>query len=108
MGTAACANFGFQRNMLFYKRLRQKFSQVRRMAIPCPTFFTPTLRQYDRYSGQVRGWRFGRILRVHAQTPLKFFDPLFQRCIFSLQFSNTLLIELFFFGNWIFQFDFPP
>ncbi len=77
---AASAYFWLEMKMFFYQLLRQKFSQMRLVALSCSAFFTPTFRRNDGYSGWIRRWRLGRILRIHPQKPFKFFDTLFQHC----------------------------
>jgi len=77
---AACAHFGLEMKMFFYKLLRQKLSHVRFMTFSCSAFFASTLRQYDGHSGRIRRWRLRRILRIYSQKPFKFLDTLFQHC----------------------------
>ncbi len=95
MFAAACASVRFKMNMLFNKLLWQQRSQMRRMAVLGPAFFTPMHWQFDRHSGWIGRGRLGRILRVLAQKPLKLFDMFFQRRDSLFQFDN-LVLELFY------------
>jgi hypothetical protein len=78
MVTAARTSVGLKMNMLFDKLLRQKSSQMRRMAISCSAFLTSPRQNHNR-SRRIRRGRFGRILRIHPQSPFQFFKTFFQK-----------------------------
>jgi len=83
--SAATAHLGFQMNTLFDFLRRQQSFQMRPMPLLGSAFFTSTPRQCCSDLRRIRGWRFGRIPRVHPQKSLKLLYPLLQLCIFLFQ-----------------------
>jgi len=74
-----CAAFATLEYMLdILNDFRQKLSEVRLVAVPCPAFSMPMPWQFGRHSGWVGGWRLGRIPRIHPQKPFKLFYTFFQ------------------------------
>lgn len=85
-------------NLDFIYELTSKLycSCKRLMAVLCYTFFASSSRQYNRSFRQIRGRRFGRILRVHTQKPFKFFYTLFQfnNLVFKLLYICVLVYTI--------------